>query len=254
MISGRRTDLVEDHDRYRKKHALAAKFAEAGSCRRQEGGVERCAPVDVPGMYTRLPASGGETRMPSATTERLTGKGATRLTLDDVDELVDRRVATDVDVCVGHAVLAQDGLDLVGRDLGERDRVGDRDSSLLLLLDRDVGRSLVQADAEAFQFVLDDGFVGERLEDVEDDEDQVAGSGDGDDLSTATLAVLGALDDTGQVENLDGCAVYGESSGYAANQGRVSGDAREQSGEGRRFGAHVVKVAADGSWSVGVSE
>lgn len=37
-------------------------------------------------------------------------------------------------------------LDLVGVNLGERDRVGDGDTALVLLLQSDVGRRLVQAD------------------------------------------------------------------------------------------------------------
>lgn len=99
-------------------------------------------------------------------------------TLDDVDELVESRVAANVDVGVGHAVLAHDGLDLVVRDFGQRLRVGDGDAALLLLLVGDVGRLLVEPDAEPFELVLDDGLVGEGLEHVEDDTDQVARSCD----------------------------------------------------------------------------
>lgn len=53
---------------------------------------------------------------------------------------------------------------------------GEVDASFVLLLEADVGRFLVEADAEALQLVLDQLLVSERLQNVQDDQDQVAGT------------------------------------------------------------------------------
>lgn len=52
------------------------------------------------------------------------------------------------------------------------------DSTFLLSLEVNVGRRLVESDAEAFELVFEDLFVNERLEDVQDDQNQAACSGD----------------------------------------------------------------------------
>ena len=52
---------------------------------------------------------------------------------------------------------------------------GEVDASLVLPLIADVGRLLVQPDAEPLQLVFDELLVAQRLQDVEHDEDQVAG-------------------------------------------------------------------------------
>ena len=56
------------------------------------------------------------------------------------------------------------------------------DSSLLLLLEDDIWRILVEPDAEALQLLFDQPLVLQRLQDVEHDEDQRTGSSDGDNL------------------------------------------------------------------------
>ena len=43
------------------------------------------------------------------------------------------------------------------------------------------GWTLVESDTETFEFALDDCLITERFEHVEDDEDEVASTGDGDD-------------------------------------------------------------------------
>lgn len=53
---------------------------------------------------------------------------------------------------------------------------GEVDASFVLLLEADVGGFLVEADAEALQLVLDQLLVSERLQNVQDDQDQVAGT------------------------------------------------------------------------------
>ena len=67
-----------------------------------------------------------------------------------------------VDVCEGHGV-------------------GDSDTTLVLSTDEDLRGTLVQADTEALELGLYDFLVTEGLEDIENDEDEVASASDGDD-------------------------------------------------------------------------
>jgi hypothetical protein len=69
-------------------------------------------------------------------------------------------------------------------------------TSSLSLLDRDCGWLFVQTDTEALQLVHDDLQIIERFQDVQDDENEVTGSSDSDDLTTSTFAVLCTLNDT----------------------------------------------------------
>ena len=81
-------------------------------------------------------------------------------------------------------------------DVGQRDSVCDADPSLVLLLINNVGRLLVNSDTKAFELVLDDSLVSERLVNVKHDEDEMTGFGNGYDLTTSTFAILRSLDDT----------------------------------------------------------
>lgn len=116
---------------------------------------------------------------------------------DDVDEILESGVRlTDRDVARVQPVLGQHGLDLVGVDVRERDRIGKGNlrkevhercsrmspcrlygthSAALLLLDCDLRRLLVETNAEALEFSLDDGEVTQRLQDVQHDEDELGG-------------------------------------------------------------------------------
>ena len=157
------------------------------------------------------------------------GDVAPALRLQHVDDVVDRRVAPQRNVGRGDLVLLHDGPDLVVVDVGLGDGAGDVEAALLLLLECDVGGRLVDADAEALELRLDDALVGEGLVDVEDDEDEVARLGDGDDLATTAAAVLGAFDDTGEIDDLEGracgglgSAVFCECSARVLHQGPCS--------------------------------
>lgn len=76
-------------------------------------------------------------------------------------------------------------------------------TALVLPLEVDVRRLLVQSDAEALQLVLEQLFVQQRLQYVQHHEDQVAGASHRDHLSTTTLSVLCSLDDSREIEQLD---------------------------------------------------
>ncbi len=76
-----------------------------------------------------------------------------------VDEVVRRCIVFKGDVCAADAVLRQDRLDQVQVELGLGDQALKVDASLVLSFEDNVGRGLVQADAEALQLFLDDALV-----------------------------------------------------------------------------------------------
>lgn len=63
-------------------------------------------------------------------------------------------------------------------DIRKWDRVGDSDSTLLFPTDVDRRRAFVQPDTKTFEFTFYDLLVAQRLENIENDEDQVTGSCD----------------------------------------------------------------------------
>lgn len=98
----------------------------------------------------------------------------------------------------------------------QRDSVGDADASFVFLLKNDVRRLLVDADAEAFEFRLDDLLIGKGLVHVQDDEDEMTRFSDGNNLTTSTFPVLCALNDTGQIEHLDIGTIILHLTGYGS--------------------------------------
>lgn len=74
---------------------------------------------------------------------------------------------------------------------------GDVQTTLVLLFEGNIWRLFVDADAKALKLGLDYALVRQGLVDVQDDEDEVAGFGDGNDLATSAAAVFGTFDDTG---------------------------------------------------------
>ena len=82
-------------------------------------------------------------------------------------------------------------------DMGQRDGVCNADATFVFLLEDNVWRIFVDADPEAFEFVLDDSFVSEGFVDVKDNEDKMARLSNSNDLTTSTFSILGSLNDTG---------------------------------------------------------
>ena len=102
-----------------------------------------------------------------------------------------------------------------------------RDAAFVCLADGDVGLLLVQSDAEALQLTGDDVLVREGLGGVDHDEDEVARASSTNDLSSTALAVLGSLNNSRQVHNLDlGSAVH-ESAGDGSQRLRRRGNGVE---------------------------
>lgn len=87
--------------------------------------------------------------------------------------------------------------------MGQRHSARDGNTTLVLLLEHNVGRLLVDSDPKSFQFGFDDLLVDQGLVDVKHDENEVASFGHGNNLSTTTLTILCTLNDTRKVENLD---------------------------------------------------
>lgn len=99
-------------------------------------------------------------------------------------------------------------------DVGQRNGVGDSNATFVLLLENDVGRILVNSNTEPFQLILDHSLVSQGLIDIENNEDKMAGFGNGDNLATSTLTILGSLDDTRQIKHLDSGAIVLDLSRY----------------------------------------
>ena len=64
---------------------------------------------------------------------------------------------------------------------------GEVDAALLLLAEGDARRLLVQADAEAFQLMLDQPLMAHGLQAIQDDENEVASAGSANDLQQPAL-------------------------------------------------------------------
>jgi hypothetical protein len=101
-------------------------------------------------------------------------------------------------------------------DVSEWYCAGDVDPSLVFLLEDDVGRCLIDSNAKSFQFRFNYAFVGQGLVYIENDENEMAGLGDGNNLSTSSLSILGSLDDTRKVKHLDGGAVIHDLARYCS--------------------------------------
>jgi len=124
---------------------------------------------------------------------------------NDINQLVHGGVLTEVDVAVGHLVLVEDAPDGVISHFGhvQAHLLSDVNATFILLLQLNEGQLLVESNSETFQLTLDNSLVGERLEAIEDNKDEGAGTSHTDNLLTATLTVLSAFNDTGKIEKLD---------------------------------------------------
>lgn len=79
----------------------------------------------------------------------------------------------------------------------------DIDTTLVFFAECDVRRSLIDPYAKSFQFRLNDSLISKGLVHVQDDEDEMAGFGNGNDLTTSTFSIFCTLDDTRKIQHLD---------------------------------------------------
>lgn len=101
-------------------------------------------------------------------------------------------------------------------DVGQRNSTRNGNTTLILLLENNVGGLLVDSDTETFQFAFNDLLVDQRLVHVEDNENEVAGLGHGNNLSTTTFTILGTLNNTRKIENLNFGAIVHNLTGHGS--------------------------------------
>jgi len=135
--------------------------------------------------------------------EHINARDIEAVAFNDIDEIISGGIATKGDICVGDLVLVADGLDGVLVHVGLWHGAGHGDTTLLLLLERDVGRLFVQTDTETFKLLFDESLVSDRLQSIKHDEDEVACASDSDNGTTTTLTILSTLNDTGQIDKLN---------------------------------------------------
>lgn len=127
------------------------------------------------------------------------------------------------------------------RDIRQGNSRSNGNTALVLLLEGDIGRRLIDPDPKALHFSLDNPLINQGLIDIEDNEDQIARLGHRNDLSSTTLTILGTLDNTGQIEDLDlGSVVH-----------HLSGD-RGESCElvrGSCISQHVIAESVASAWT-----
>mmetsp|Transcript_34071 Transcript_34071/g.83512 ORF Transcript_34071/g.83512 Transcript_34071/m.83512 type:complete len:385 (+) Transcript_34071:313-1467(+) len=160
--------------------------------------------------------------------------------LQRVDQLVHRAVLPEQQLAVVDLVLRQHLEDGALGHLGQpaRHRVVDLGAALVLGLDVDARRGLVQPQPHRLQLPRQNLLVrvlrvgGFTLGGVQDHQNQVAGLGHRDHLPPAAFALGGALDDPGQVQQLDLGAAVPDHAGHARQRGElVRGHLGEGAGE-----------------------
>lgn len=145
------------------------------------------------------------------------------ISLNNIDQVIHCVVRFEYDVAVGDSVLMQDSPDRVVRHSMRLVAMGscDIDTATILPLKSDVWFRGVESDAEAFKFALDDALVSHGLLTVKHDQKQGACAADADDLFTTTFTVLGALNDTWQIEELDSGATIVVDARYTSQRGKL---------------------------------
>lgn len=141
--------------------------------------------------------------------------------LDDVDEVVAGGVVPQRDVRIVYLVLGQNGLDQIRVQLGLRHHAVEVDAALVLPLVVDVRGFLVQPDAEALQLVLQQLLVTQWLQAIQHHKNEVTGSRHCYHLPTTTLAILGTLNDSGQIQQLDLGALVFNAAGHRRERGEL---------------------------------
>jgi hypothetical protein len=93
---------------------------------------------------------------------------------NDVHQVIRRHVRLpNSHVHIAELVLAENCLDLVLIDIRQRNCIGDCDAALVLLVNQDGWRLFIQANSKALQLALDDLFVPKRLEDIQNNENEI---------------------------------------------------------------------------------
>jgi hypothetical protein len=76
------------------------------------------------------------------------------------------------------------------------------DTSFLFSAKTDVGRLFVETNAKAFELTLNNLFVLQGFQNVQNNKDKATRSGNGDYLPTTTFTILGTFNNTRQIQQL----------------------------------------------------
>ena len=107
------------------------------------------------------------------------------------------------DVSIRYSVLRENRLDQVQIQFRLLHHGLKVDPAFVFLLENDVRRGFIEPDPKSLQLLLDDLFVSERFEDVQYNEDKIGSSGHSNYLPASTFPILGSLNDTRQIKQLD---------------------------------------------------
>ena len=160
--------------------------------------------------------------------------------LHHVNDLVHRRVTPQVHIGIVNLVLPTNRNHRLGIQRRLRHKRLVINPSFILLPEHDAGRLLVQTNAKPIQLAFDQNFVGGGLGDVEDDENNIAGTGGGNDLTTTACVVVEKGREGGREEGTDG-----EEGKKARNWSeRGKGERRVEGGE--KKGTRHIKEGEEG--------
>lgn len=121
------------------------------------------------------------------------------IALNHIDELVDIVVSPEGNMSIMHLVLVHDVDHHLFVNFGQLAVSVELNSTGFDLLDADIGPTLVQTDANLFEFLGEFSFLLFSFLAVEDHEDDICGLSDSDNLLSSTLTVSSTLDNTGQI-------------------------------------------------------
>eukprot|EP01139_Manchomonas_bermudensis_P010142 Amastigsp_a340011_380.p2 type:complete len:325 gc:universal Amastigsp_a340011_380:300-1274(+) len=123
--------------------------------------------------------------------------------LDRVDELVDPVVAAEQNLRVVDFELEEQRRHQRAVNFRQRHRRIELDASALLELDRDVRRRSVETDADRLELGLEKTPLSVAFGRVHHDQNEIRGPGHADDLAPTAFALRRALNDPGQIEELN---------------------------------------------------
>lgn len=135
--------------------------------------------------------------------ERIQAGDVFTVAFNHIDNVVFGSVAFDQHICVTDLVFLENGLNSLVADSVGVYHTRNRNSPLVFSLEINLRRLLVESDSEALKLVLDDLLMSHGPGRIEDNDNQITGSGHGNNLLASTLAVLGSLNNTRQVQQLD---------------------------------------------------
>mmetsp|Transcript_7865 Transcript_7865/g.20466 ORF Transcript_7865/g.20466 Transcript_7865/m.20466 type:complete len:232 (-) Transcript_7865:276-971(-) len=143
------------------------------------------------------------------------------VTLHYVDEVIGGSVALQYHVCIHDTVLGKDSFHRVKVHLRAWYSRLKVDASAILPPQHDVGRLLVQPNAEPFQLILDFLLLVEWAKGIEHDDNERAGLRHGDNLPTSTLTIFCTFNDTWKIEELNFGTAIPDNTGYASEGGEL---------------------------------